>query len=251
MEIKVRHLKVDYHPISICAPAMRNIAGILKQKYNIVHFSFQRLFAGKKQAFLTTHPDFSDYFFKNKFHKKYLIDEISLYQDANILWDSDPVNDIHLAVRQHSGLAHGLVMIRKHSTYVDTFFFATTLENAKINNFYLNQMAALEDFTSFFKKEGDELIQCAENSLIVHPKDVWDQYFSRYVGGEPLHEVFAHEPTILTKRELELLTFVRQGLNTKAIARVLNISGRTVDKHFEHIFLKCRCKNKIELLALF
>ncbi|WP_027471997.1 response regulator transcription factor [Saccharicrinis fermentans] len=53
----------------------------------------------------------------------------------------------------------------------------------------------------------------------------------------------------LTKRELEVLLNICQGLSNQEISEQLFISKRTVDKHRENIMLKTNCKNTAELVV--
>lgn len=57
-------------------------------------------------------------------------------------------------------------------------------------------------------------------------------------------------PFELSKRELELLTLVSSGLSNEEIAKTLNISKHTVDKHIENIFAKTQTESRT-LLAIF
>jgi len=59
---------------------------------------------------------------------------------------------------------------------------------------------------------------------------------------------FASSIPNLTDREIEILTFICQGLNRKDIARSLYISERTVDKHKENIQLKTNTTNSVSLV---
>ncbi len=42
----------------------------------------------------------------------------------------------------------------------------------------------------------------------------------------------------LTRREIEVLTWVAEGKTDKEIGVILNVSSRTVSKHLEHIYIK-------------
>ncbi|MRT94304.1 response regulator transcription factor [Ancylomarina sp. 16SWW S1-10-2] len=53
----------------------------------------------------------------------------------------------------------------------------------------------------------------------------------------------------LTKRELEVLLNICQGLSNQEISEQLYISKRTVDKHRENILLKTQSKNTAELVV--
>ncbi|HWY37595.1 MAG TPA: helix-turn-helix transcriptional regulator [Bacteroidia bacterium] len=52
----------------------------------------------------------------------------------------------------------------------------------------------------------------------------------------------------LTKREIEIVQFIRQGSKNKIIADILNISESTVKKHIENLFHKTNSSTRIELI---
>ena len=52
----------------------------------------------------------------------------------------------------------------------------------------------------------------------------------------------------ISKRELEIIRLLQQGLQSKFIAEALGISDRTVAKHRENIMKKCSVSNVTELL---
>jgi DNA-binding NarL/FixJ family response regulator len=52
----------------------------------------------------------------------------------------------------------------------------------------------------------------------------------------------------ISKRELEIIRLLQQGLQSKLIAEALGISDRTVAKHRENIMKKCNVTNVTELL---
>lgn len=55
--------------------------------------------------------------------------------------------------------------------------------------------------------------------------------------------------TRLTDRELEILQLIGQGKDGRTIARLLNVSSKTVDAHRGHIKEKLNLKNATELVA--
>ena len=63
-------------------------------------------------------------------------------------------------------------------------------------------------------------------------------------------EGFAERLATLTERERDVLNEVVKGLSSKAIARVLNISYRTVELHRSHIMNKLRVHSLAELIRL-
>jgi FixJ family two-component response regulator len=63
-------------------------------------------------------------------------------------------------------------------------------------------------------------------------------------------EGFAERLATLTERERDVLEQVAKGLSSKSIARVLDISYRTVELHRGHIMEKLRVRSAAELIRL-
>lgn len=57
-----------------------------------------------------------------------------------------------------------------------------------------------------------------------------------------------NEP-VLTAREAEVLEYVTLGLSAKEVARYLELSPRTVDRHVENVRLKLRARNRTHMVA--
>lgn len=53
------------------------------------------------------------------------------------------------------------------------------------------------------------------------------------------------DPTInLTPKEMQVISFIKQGFTTKEMAQTLNCAARTIDAHRNHIRIKLKIKNK-------
>jgi transcriptional regulator EpsA len=59
----------------------------------------------------------------------------------------------------------------------------------------------------------------------------------------------AHEPALLTGRELEILGLVRLGMSNQAIGEALSISALTVKNHAQNIFRKLGVNNRTQAVA--
>ena len=68
-------------------------------------------------------------------------------------------------------------------------------------------------------------------------------------SGE-LVSIFNNDNQSLTKREIEILQLIRQGLLSKEIADRLNISIYTVNNHRKNILTKLNANNAIEAINL-
>lgn len=59
----------------------------------------------------------------------------------------------------------------------------------------------------------------------------------------------AARTSALTPREQEVLALIADGLDTRQLARRLDIAPRTVEKHLEHAFVKLGAQNRLEAVA--
>ena len=62
--------------------------------------------------------------------------------------------------------------------------------------------------------------------------------------------VIDNDDPLLTKREMEILKLIRQGLLSKEIADQLNISIYTVNNHRKNILTKLKANNILEAINL-
>jgi DNA-binding NarL/FixJ family response regulator len=63
----------------------------------------------------------------------------------------------------------------------------------------------------------------------------------------PAPELRKEAARSLTKREMEIVLLVAQGLKNKVIADRLSIAERTVKNHLQSIFYKLNVSNRLEL----
>ena len=54
----------------------------------------------------------------------------------------------------------------------------------------------------------------------------------------------------LSRREAEVLSWVAQGKSNSAIGIILGMSGRTVQKHLEHVFVKLGVETRSAAAAI-
>jgi DNA-binding NarL/FixJ family response regulator len=60
---------------------------------------------------------------------------------------------------------------------------------------------------------------------------------------------FDDDAVSLTSRERDILALVADGQSSKGIARAMNLSHRTVERHVENCRSKLNARNKAELVA--
>ena len=82
-----------------------------------------------------------------------------------------------------------------------------------------------------------------------------DMWFSRKFSQQYITHlrqnskpVYKQAPSILTKRELQIITFLAMGASNQQIAKQLFVSENTVKTHLHNIFKKIEVKNRVQAL---
>ena len=71
-------------------------------------------------------------------------------------------------------------------------------------------------------------------------------YFSPPVAAKVATRARGERPAGLTKREVEMLKLVAEGLSNKEIAQTLSVAVRTVDFHVSNILKKLEVTSRVE-----
>ena len=100
------------------------------------------------------------------------------------------------------------------------------------------------DVNSFMKRRGGDLFWCRVRGQSLTPDDpfahaVWS--FADLSGVRPI--------THLSRRERQVAMHLTEGLTSKEIARLLDISPRTVEAHRAKLIEKLEARNGAELIA--
>lgn len=97
---------------------------------------------------------------------------------------------------------------------------------------------------------GDELVRAVRAAA--SGVTVLDSAVTINLGHEPTRAAAGPEDafSVLTWRERQVVQLVADGLANKAIATRLGISGRTVEGHLNHVFVKLGVVSRTELVRL-
>jgi DNA-binding NarL/FixJ family response regulator len=74
--------------------------------------------------------------------------------------------------------------------------------------------------------------------------DVAERIVDQYVLGSSAHKTALDA---LSRRQLEVLRLVAEGMSTKEVAAALKLSSKTVDMHRQHIMRKLKLHSVAEL----
>ncbi|MCL9682562.1 helix-turn-helix transcriptional regulator [Legionella maioricensis] len=221
-----------------------------------------------------------DVFLKNDLFVPQIINNITSNQDD--FYASDIKNDAMLSASIKETLVdHQYVyffdIVHNHKDYTEIYTFATCSDAAQSNNFVLNNIDVLRIVSQDLGERCRRLTK--ENTLIL-PKDFIIEMNTLAQSQQPskslnLKEIIlekkdkAHKlqemvndtafdlnklpfnflsAKELTLKEKEIIYLYYFGFNTHRIADILEISKRTVDKHFENIKRKLACESTGQII---
>ncbi|GAB1419171.1 response regulator transcription factor [Bacteroidales bacterium] len=90
----------------------------------------------------------------------------------------------------------------------------------------------------------DRAIQAVYNGKTYYSEELWD-YFTKSIVKEEKTE----NDLVITRRELEVLQLLAEGLSNKEIGDRLFVSERTIVGHKSNLMAKTNTKNTVSLLA--
>lgn len=220
---------------------------------------------------LSTNIAWTELFFKRFYQLEYLpyadLLTENLIKEKNMrfhLWSVDAENPFWQEAKTYFNLGNGIIIEIPAKDYKEQFYFIAHKDNAKINDFYLNDMVLLQKFIFYFKDKARKLIQSTEEKKFIFPKEYIEQAnacnpsilesinkeFIFSITPERYHLFNAGQDIILSDREVTCMKYVVQGWNAQEIGKILKISPRTVEAHINHLKLKLDCYNLHDLIYL-
>ncbi len=236
----------------------------LKNKLAITDFSYAKLYPDRTETFLTTRPDFSELFVKEKFYLLSTVSDIDQYNEGYYLFMALPQQNPLMCALKEKNMPQGLTVIKRNANAVELFFFASSHNNPMINNYFINHINLFESAISTFKEQCAPLIAQADQHRLLLPNHCQEILYSTQtvvdsdktepedniphsmINEESLHSYLLCSKS-LTPREADCVMLSIKGLGAKNISKTLRISHRTVEKNFENIKKKLNCHTRYEL----
>ncbi len=232
--------------------ASNRIKSLLKpltQIADIHYFCYGVNFPDGSGFTLLTHPDFYDAWFEKEFpmHGFYL-------ENGWHSWRGNLPQE-ELSEAQRLNIAHGVGIINKTNEKTEIFQFATTPENEKIFDFYLNNKHLLKKFSNYFLIEAKDLTKVANNQRIMPPPtmrardtfNISSQDKKKDILNDLINSInYPHNS--LSEREEKCYQLLIQGYSHTEIGKIFNLSSKTIDAYISRIKIKLNCENKVELI---
>tara|TARA_A100000171_G_scaffold6109_1_gene4771 strand:- start:1081 stop:1887 length:807 start_codon:yes stop_codon:yes gene_type:complete len=219
-------------------------------KLQVIGFTKLSLYRDGRRRFLSTCPDWTEYFYNEDLFKMSEYETYSRLKTYN-LWAHWPTED-HYAVpflktaKERFNFGNGLVIIKNYGEYLDSYTFRASFEDSDANNRYMAEFNSIDRFIHHFNLVDQQFFCKGFDCTFLRestkkPALTFDSdkrlYFQR---GEDLN--------LLTARETECIKHLVLGNSAKEIALNLDISHRTVETYLSSIKSKLDCHSKSQIV---
>lgn len=251
--------KVTNQILDICNPIIN--------LFNINFFSHTRAFHNGTFTSLMTQTELTEYYIKQKFPIRFSQGK-GIHLEKGIYVGSclqDGFDTITLQLRQHFNLDHFIFIIEKQANYEDMYAFAVSPENTQFINQYLNHVDKFNQFLNYYKEKSYPLItkaplvsygkayfsNCLSSADIINlNQDKLEQYKAA-VSLKRWHVNHISGKISLSKRELDCLKLIAKSHTIKEIAKILQLSPRTVETYLNNLKLKLQYERRSQLVEFF
>ena len=176
------------------------------------------------------------------------------------LWSElDEKDPIYLQGRDFFNIDNGISFVIKRNDITYLYIFAANQAQHAINNFYLGNIDLLQRFIHYFTDKGQSLIKESEKNRIYLPTPqlvnpdrvnniiVSENIRKEFLDSTPVSRYFLlteSDDLYLTTKQAECASLLSKGLTSKQIAKVMNISFRTVERNV--LDIRQKIQNKID-----
>lgn len=239
----------DKHLFLTASSDMNEIISPLN-KYNIIYFTYNKNYTDGTRIRLTTHANHLKVFLENEYFRTGNIDaNPQLYLNQAILFSTLKNQALVEWLRNDFGIENGIYIVRKSELFTEFFSFAASLNNSQIVNFYLNNLDFMQNFCDYFKEKAKFLIAKAEQNKLIHDYHQKDIQVNPIVSKTELPYIPTKIDKIITPRKKEIINFVLKGYSAKEIAKILDLSHRTIETYINELKIKFDARNIVELVV--
>ncbi len=223
----------------------------------INYFTFDRTYTDGSHIKLTTTGEWIKHYYQKKFYNTAIFEQNpNEFSESFIFWRWLKREPIYSEAALFD-IDHGLTITQPHKNYCDFFHFGTSKDQSISQQMLISNIHVLYKFIALFKDKAHHLIIDAEKMRFILPIksqieislneikkidkiNIADSIQRLYLGDE-----FSN--AYLTKREIEILFYLKKCKQVSDIAVKLGISARTAETHISNIKEKLNCKNLFEL----
>lgn len=241
---------------------MKKLTGAFSSR-DIFFFDYVRVYRNKSRLHLSNHENWVKHFFSHHYDSNTLYFESSTKPHSNTivysftnLWgnfnDAEKVN----AISNQFDIGCGITITRFFDEFVENFYLATKKENVKIYEYYLNNTRDLLNVCYFFLDKSKKLIKHAEQNRFPPPKIIYplsviestSQHADTNYGDQFDAKHYRLPNAVITQNEASIINWLARGKTCWEIAKITNVSSRTVETRLNEIKKKLNCVKSTQLI---
>lgn len=170
--------------------------------------------------------------------------------------------DVLMAALYDFNIWNGLSIFKHGPDSIELWGFAADRQTENIQDFYIENIELLKDFTAIFNLNASEIIS-PHNSHLARYKDFKEQPYLDVYNRKKINEFIQATPIkkrpiitdkgefFLSTKELKCLNLLASGSTAKKIALNLHVSARTIEKHLENIKRKIDVLDKFDMIKIY
>lgn len=238
-----------------CADDVRQLCDPLFSYFDIGNFTYLKVFPDMSRVLLDTDPNWADVFYQ----------QIRRYNQGHLTqgnhWESGyspllMLGDSCIPDALAHGVGEGVVLTQHQENCTEIVFITHDWEKYRDTKQHvlLRNIDLLQAFLGYFRKEAKELIDESAKNPIRCPFIKPNEENRKFDHTEIITNDFLRELNQrsrrgeLSAREIDCIYFTSLDMTAKEIARELNISPKTVERHLENAKNKLGYRNKAALV---
>ena len=244
---------------TICEPLL---------KLNIKIFAYFRFFNNGKYLYLCNNLDWVRFCLENIHDNEgtSLGKEIGYAPEDNyhcFLWPMQKTDYLMTALYDFN-IWNGLSIFKqKDDSSIELWGFATERHVDNMQNFYVENIDLLKDFTASFNINAADIIVPTNENLALYknfkPQDhSFDEYemkkIKKFIQATSINKypiITNNEEIFLSNKELQCVNLLALGKTAKQIALDLKVSPRTIEKNLENVKNKINCGDKEVIIKIY
>jgi LuxR family quorum-sensing system transcriptional regulator SolR len=242
------------------AEIVENICNPLNNYLGITHFGYVKIFNDGSMLRIANKPEWTRKYFEKSFYN-----DIDFYGMRHVpengtrtsLLTGTPITEHSLIICRDYNIWNSLIIYKKFLDYGDVWYFGTTRDNTEILNYYMNNIDIFKNFIVYFKNKLSDIIEPYEPTKLIVSKIKLQKYANddektrQLLHTLKIKSYHLKDDIYLSQREKECLSHLSTGKTMKEIARIINISPRTVESYINTIKKKTGFNTKSNLIKMF
>lgn len=232
----------------------------LYEYYDLNLVTYRRFYNNGKLLYIFNNKEWMDFVLNQELwitsNFKNQIPHISKEESILALWDEKylKTDKIYQGLYAHN-IWNGVSVYKKFDTYVETFAFAGEKSSSKLLNLYINTPEVIEHFILYFRERFNVFLKKIDPNILISfdignwiEKTLVDEKIDEFFKATPINKFLIEEKIGISYREMQCLIWSIRGKTSKEIARLINLSPRSVEKYLDNIKAKMDCLSRGQMV---